>query len=82
MPGMSAGLKTNNSNIVAAFHSALLHQGLVVLLIAAVAGVTSERAALGAVPSGSQRRWWRLRVAAARPGVNRQLVASCASHSA
>jgi cytochrome oxidase Cu insertion factor (SCO1/SenC/PrrC family) len=40
VPGMSAGLKTNNSNIVAAFHSALLHQGLVVLLILAVAGIT------------------------------------------
>lgn len=39
MPGMSPGPKTNNSNIVAAFHSALLHQGLVVLLILAVAGV-------------------------------------------
>ncbi len=40
MPGMSPGPKTNNSNIVAVFHSALLHQGLVVLLILAVAGVT------------------------------------------
>jgi cytochrome oxidase Cu insertion factor (SCO1/SenC/PrrC family) len=40
MPGMSSGLKTNNSTVVAAFHSALLRQGLVVLLVVAVAGVT------------------------------------------
>jgi cytochrome oxidase Cu insertion factor (SCO1/SenC/PrrC family) len=40
VPGMSPGLKTNNSNIVSAFHSALLHQGLLVLLILAVAGIT------------------------------------------
>jgi cytochrome oxidase Cu insertion factor (SCO1/SenC/PrrC family) len=40
VPGMSAGLKTNNSTIVAAFHAALLHQGLIVLFIIAVAGVT------------------------------------------
>jgi cytochrome oxidase Cu insertion factor (SCO1/SenC/PrrC family) len=37
---MGTGLKTNNSTIVAAFHSALLHQGLVVLFILALAGVT------------------------------------------
>ena len=36
MPGMSTGLSTNNPNIVSAFQSTLLHQGLVVLLILAV----------------------------------------------
>ena len=40
MPGMSTGLKTNNPTIVSALHTALLHQGLVVLLILAVAGIT------------------------------------------
>jgi cytochrome oxidase Cu insertion factor (SCO1/SenC/PrrC family) len=40
VPGMSTGLKTNNTTVVSAFHSALLHQGLIVLLILAVAGVT------------------------------------------
>jgi cytochrome oxidase Cu insertion factor (SCO1/SenC/PrrC family) len=37
---MGTGLKTNDSTIVTAFHSALLHQGLIVLFILAVAGVT------------------------------------------
>lgn len=36
MPGMSTGLRTNNPSIVSAFHSSLLHQALIVLLILAV----------------------------------------------
>ena len=36
MPGMSSGLQTNNATIVSAFHSMLLHQGLVVLVILAL----------------------------------------------
>jgi cytochrome oxidase Cu insertion factor (SCO1/SenC/PrrC family) len=36
MPGMSTGLSTNNPNVVSAFQSTLLHQGLVVLVILAV----------------------------------------------
>ena len=36
MPGMNTGLSTNNPAIVSAFQAALLHQGLVVLLIVAV----------------------------------------------
>jgi cytochrome oxidase Cu insertion factor (SCO1/SenC/PrrC family) len=40
VPGMGTGLKTNDTTIVGSFHSALLHQGLIVLLILAVAGVT------------------------------------------
>ncbi|MCU1495831.1 MAG: hypothetical protein JWO62_3595 [Acidimicrobiaceae bacterium] len=35
MPGMGTGLQTNNSTIVSAFQSALLHQGLFVLVILA-----------------------------------------------
>ncbi len=36
MPGMNTGLSTNNPAIVSAFQAALLHQGLVVLLLAAL----------------------------------------------
>ncbi len=36
MPGMNTGLSTNNPAIVSAFQTALLHQGLVVLLIIAL----------------------------------------------
>jgi cytochrome oxidase Cu insertion factor (SCO1/SenC/PrrC family) len=40
MPGMGTGLQTNDPTIVSAFHTALLHQGLIVLLILAVAGIS------------------------------------------
>jgi cytochrome oxidase Cu insertion factor (SCO1/SenC/PrrC family) len=40
VPGMGKGLTTNDPIIVSAFHTSLLHQGLIVLLILAVAGVT------------------------------------------
>jgi len=36
MPGMNTGLSTNNPAIVSAFQAALLHQGLLVLLIVAL----------------------------------------------
>ena len=39
MPGMNTGLSTNNPAIVSAFKTALLHQGLVVLLIIALISV-------------------------------------------
>jgi cytochrome oxidase Cu insertion factor (SCO1/SenC/PrrC family) len=39
MPGMNSGLNSNNATLVAAFKSALLHQGLWVLLIFAVLAV-------------------------------------------
>lgn len=39
MPGMSTGLSANNPEIVAAFQGALLHQGLVVLVIVLLVGV-------------------------------------------
>ena len=39
MPGMSSGLSTNNPAIVSAFQSALLRQGLVVLLLLALLAV-------------------------------------------
>jgi hypothetical protein len=40
VPGMSRGPKTNDSIIVAAFRSAMLHQSLVDLELLEVAGVT------------------------------------------
>jgi cytochrome oxidase Cu insertion factor (SCO1/SenC/PrrC family) len=40
MPGMGNGLTTNDPIIVSAFHTALLHQGLIVLLLVAIAGVS------------------------------------------
>jgi len=40
VPGMGTGLRANNPTIVSAFHAALVHQALIVLLILAVAGVT------------------------------------------
>ncbi|HUZ20639.1 MAG TPA: SCO family protein [Acidimicrobiales bacterium] len=36
MPGMSSGLQPTNATIVSAFHSMLLHQGLVVLALLAI----------------------------------------------
>ena len=39
MPGMNTGFSTNNPAIVSAFQAALLHQGLVVLLIIALVAV-------------------------------------------
>src|SRR3984957_1590332 len=39
MPGMNAGLGTSDPQIVAAFRSALLHQGLIALLAVLVAGL-------------------------------------------
>ena len=40
MPGMGNGLTTKDPIIVSAFHAALLHQGLIVLLLVAIAGVS------------------------------------------
>jgi cytochrome oxidase Cu insertion factor (SCO1/SenC/PrrC family) len=39
MPGMNSGLNDNNPTLVAAFRAALLHQGLIVLLIFALLAV-------------------------------------------
>ena len=36
MPGMNSGLNVTNPVLVAAFRSALLHQGLIALLVLAV----------------------------------------------
>ena len=38
MPGMNSGLDNTNPLVVAAFRTALLHQGLIALLITMVAG--------------------------------------------
>jgi cytochrome oxidase Cu insertion factor (SCO1/SenC/PrrC family) len=39
MPGMNSGLTANNPTLIAAFRAALLHQGLIVLLIFAVVAI-------------------------------------------
>ena len=54
MPGMNSGLNVNDPTVVAAFKAALLHQGLIALLIFFVVGLTwlSLRAWLPAVAGG------------------------------
>ena len=39
MPGMNSGLNSDNPTVVAAFRSALLHQGIIVLVIFGVLAV-------------------------------------------
>jgi cytochrome oxidase Cu insertion factor (SCO1/SenC/PrrC family) len=53
MPGMNTGLNVDNPTVVAAFRAALLHQGLIALLIFAVVGAAwvSVRALLPAAAS-------------------------------
>jgi cytochrome oxidase Cu insertion factor (SCO1/SenC/PrrC family) len=55
MPGMNSGVNVNDPTVVAAFKAALLHQGLIVLLIFAVLGLAWF----------TVRAWW---PAAARGG--------------
>ena len=56
MPGMSTGLSTNNPAIVSAFQAALLHQGLIVLLILALVAVAWNVLRSAQSPTG-RRRW-------------------------
>ena len=66
MPGMNSGLNSDNPTLVAAFRSALLHQGLFVLLIfavLAVAWVSARewlRPARSAPPAGPEPAWRQL----------------------
>jgi cytochrome oxidase Cu insertion factor (SCO1/SenC/PrrC family)/uncharacterized low-complexity protein len=69
MPGMNSGLNANNPTLVAAFRAALLHQGLIVLLIFAVLAIAwvsvrewlrPGRAAGPATPEPSWRRLLRI----------------------
>src|SRR5208282_3008227 len=66
MPGMNSGLTDNNPLLVAAFRTALLHQGLIVLLIFAVLAVAwiSVREWLrpgkAARPAGPEPAWRQL----------------------
>ena len=39
MPGMNSGVNVNDPTVIAAFKSALLHQGIIALLIFAVLGL-------------------------------------------
>jgi len=69
MPGMNSGLNENNPTLVAAFRAALLHQGLIVLLIFAVLAIAwvsvrewlrPGRAAVPATPEPSWRQLLRI----------------------
>ena len=65
---MSSGLSTNNAAIVSAFQAALLHQGLIVLLILALVAIAwnversvqfrrAHAAGVGAPPSALPASW-------------------------
>jgi cytochrome oxidase Cu insertion factor (SCO1/SenC/PrrC family) len=58
MPGMNSGVNVSNPTVVAAFKAALLHQGLIALLIFAVLGVMwlSVRALLPGATRGAGAR--------------------------
>jgi cytochrome oxidase Cu insertion factor (SCO1/SenC/PrrC family) len=66
MPGMNSGLTSDNATLVAAFRSALLHQGIYVLLIfavLAVAWVSARewlRPARSAPPASPEPAWRQL----------------------
>ena len=53
MPGMNSGVNVNDPTVIAAFKSALLHQGIIALLIFAVLGFAwlTIRAWLPAAPA-------------------------------
>jgi cytochrome oxidase Cu insertion factor (SCO1/SenC/PrrC family) len=61
MPGMNSGLNVNDPTVVAAFRSALLHQGIIALLIFALLSIAwvavrewSPKAAASAASTGSE----------------------------
>ena len=58
MPGMNSGVNVNDPTVVAAFKSALLHQGIIALLIFAVLGLAwlTVRAWLPAAAQPGERR--------------------------
>ena len=60
MPGMGRGLRTNDPIVVSAFHNALLDQGLIVLLLLAVAACGVERPAIPQPPSHGRRRGYQV----------------------
>ena len=76
MPGMNSGIDVSDPAVVAAFKAALVHQGLIALLIFAVLGLawvtvrTWTPTATGA--GGSARH--------ARPGAGRARLAAAAAH--
>ena len=73
MPGMNTGLNPNDPTIVAAFKAALLHQGLIALLIFLVVGLAwlgvrawmpsgAAGGILGAAPGPAEPAWRRLQI--------------------
>jgi cytochrome oxidase Cu insertion factor (SCO1/SenC/PrrC family) len=69
MPGMRSGLDVSNSILVAAFRSALIHQGLVALLILASLAIiwASAREWLPAFARRGHRAWGRAQPGLAEP---------------
>lgn len=58
MPGMNSGLSDTNPTLVAAFRAALLHQGLVLILLAALALTwLAAREFAPRTPAGRWSRW-------------------------
>ena len=57
MPGMNSGVNVNDPTVIAAFKSALFHQGIIALLIFAVLGLAwlTVRAWLPAAPQAGQQ---------------------------
>ena len=62
MPGMNSGINVSDPTVVAAFKAALVHQGLIALLIFAVLGLTwvtiAGVAARGRPAARRQRPGW------------------------
>ena len=76
MPGMNSGLNISDPTVVAAFKAALVHQGLIALLIFAVLGLAwvTVRAWLPAAARTAPRRQRRGRPAASPEPAWRQLL--------
>ena len=66
MPGMNSGLNSNNTTMVAAFRNALLHQGIIVLLVFALLAVAWVAVRVGLTPKSSisaiRTGWARARI--------------------
>jgi cytochrome oxidase Cu insertion factor (SCO1/SenC/PrrC family) len=76
MPGMNTGLSNTNPTLVAAFRAALLHQGLIIVLVLlllglAWAGIREWVPGAKSSPAGS---WWLAGVSGAREPAARRLL--------
>ena len=77
MPGMNSGINVSDPTVVAAFKAALVHQGLIALLIFALArAVLDDRPDLD---PGGRRGWRRDAGRDGRPGPGRACLAAAAA---